>query len=170
MLKKLRRLAVFITLAAGLPLAVPGPIAQAVFPPCIGPRILSIADYAANEGTDASGAGTAFTFSVTSSGCARAGGVDYASERPAGTGPYDITPVSGSLLFPSGDMSSRTITVAVSPDSTAEPNERFKVWICHGTPTAIQISRASAVGTIINDDFGPPQPLSPWERGFRCSE
>jgi hypothetical protein len=170
MITATKRLAALLIAVAGLPLAVPGPSAQAVFPSCVGPRILSIADYAANEGTDASGAATIFRFTITSSGCALGGGIDYGSDRPAGPGPYDITPVSGSLWFPSGDMSSRTITVAVSPDSAAETNEWFQVWICHGTLTTIQISREAGTGIIINDDGLPPQSPSPWLRGIRCSE
>ncbi|HET6211311.1 MAG TPA: Calx-beta domain-containing protein [Micromonosporaceae bacterium] len=167
MLKKLRRLAVLITAAAALPLAVPGPSAQAVFPPC--PRYLSIADYRANEGPDVSGAAAIFTFTITSTGCGYPGGVDYSTIE--GTATWgDFTPTGGSISFAAGDMSPRTIAVAVSPDSTRERDEDFTVKICHPTSGGIQFTRAVAQGTIINDDVGELKEPGWPHIELKCSE
>ena len=170
MLRKLTRLVALTTTAAALPLAVPGPSAQAVLPPCT--RNLSIADHRADEGTTAAGPPTIFTFTIASSGCSAPGRIDFATKWGTAT-PGDFTPTDGTISFPQGDMSARSISVAVSPDSTPEREERFIVKICRPTSipfNAIVITRAEAVGLIVNDDEGElHEPGNP-PHELKCSE
>lgn len=62
----------------------------------------------------------------------------------------DYMPAMGTLLFPAGSPS-QTITVLVCGDTTVELNETFTVKLSNPSPNA-DISRATATGTIVNDD------------------
>src|SRR5215213_5672774 len=106
-----------------------------------------------NEGNSGS---TAFTFTVTRTGDTTGTvGVNYAV---AGTGTAPAngadfvggTFPSGTITFASGE-NSKTITVNVAGDVTSEPNETFRVTLSNSTGGA-QISGATAVGTILNDE------------------
>ena len=62
----------------------------------------------------------------------------------------DYTVAEGNLLFPAGSPS-QTITVLVCGDTMVEPNETFHVTLSAPSPNA-DIYRATATGTIVNDD------------------
>ncbi|WP_299617922.1 Calx-beta domain-containing protein [Pelagibius sp.] len=100
---------------------------------------------------------TAFTFTVTRSGdTAQAGSVDYAvtsSQADGGDFLGGILP-SGTVSFAAGETS-KTITLDVAGDTDFESDEAFTVTLSN--PSAgLEITTASAVGTIQNDDPAPP--------------
>jgi hypothetical protein len=166
MIKKPTLLAAVLALVAGLTVSTGG---QAAATTCTRPRLLSIDDTRGYEGTAAPGSpGTPFTFTVTSSGCARAGRVFY-STVPGYASFADFTPTQAVLSFADGDMAPRTITVLVTPDSLGEPTEDFGVRLC---PSAdpITLSRDTARGSVLNDDGLPVDWLPPPLIEFHCSE
>jgi predicted outer membrane repeat protein len=75
----------------------------------------------------------------------------------------DYVAASGVLSFEAG-QTSRTITIVVNGDTTAEPDETFFVDLSAPT-TFVVIARGRATGTIRNDDgSGPPVPITVAER------
>lgn len=165
MIKRTTLLTAVLALVAGL-MAV-GTGGQAAAAICT--RLLTIDDTRGYEGTAAPGsAGTPFTFTVTSSGCARAGRVFY-STVPGYASFADFTPTQAVLSFATGDMAKRTITVLVTPDGLGEPIEDFGVRLC---PSAdpITLSRDLAKGSVLNDDGPPVDWLPPPMIEFHCSE
>lgn len=122
----------------------------------LGSPTLSIADTAAFEGD----AGTsAITFTVTRNGSA-AGftSVDWTLASPGG--PFGATiadfapgqPLTGTVTFAPGETS-RTITIDIQGDLTAEGDDGFTIQLGNAVNGAIL--DGSALGTIVNDD-GPP--------------
>ncbi|WP_019500310.1 beta strand repeat-containing protein [Pseudanabaena sp. PCC 6802] len=97
----------------------------------------------------------AFTFTVTRVGDTT--GTSSADWAVTGTGanPADGVDFGGSL--PSGTVNfaanetTKTITVAVSGDTTVEPNENFTVTLSNPSVGA-NITTSTATGTILNDD------------------
>ena len=165
MIKRTRILGVVLTLVAGLI----GAGGQASAATCTRPRQLSIDDIRGYEGTAAPGSlGTPFTFTVTSSGCAKAGRVFY-STVPGYASFDDFTSKQAVLAFADGDMAKRTITVLVTPDSVGEPTEDFGVRLC---PSAdpITLGRDRATASVLNDDEAPVDWLPPPMIEFHCSE
>ena len=85
--------------------------------------------------------------------------VNYDTTDGAATGTAaessDYTPVSGGLInFAAGERT-KTISIAVTADTTPEDNETMTVTLSGATPAddlAISSSAGSAVGTITNDD------------------
>lgn len=166
MIKRTTLLAAVLALVAGLAVAVGG---QAGAATCTRPRQLGIEDIRGYEGTAAPGsAGTPFTFTVTSSGCARAGRVFY-STVPGFASFDDFTPQQAVLSFAAGDLAKRTITVLVTPDSIGEPIEDFGIRLC---PSAdpITLGRDGARASVLNDDGPPVDWLPPPMIEFHCSE
>jgi large repetitive protein len=76
--------------------------------------------------------------------------VDYSTVDDTATAPSDYGATSGTLTFAPGETS-KTITVQVNGDITAEPDETFAVVLTNATGNA-NIVDTTAVATILNDD------------------
>ncbi|MBY0324701.1 MAG: cellulase family glycosylhydrolase [Reyranella sp.] len=78
--------------------------------------------------------------------------VDY--HTVTGTaGSADFTGASGTVTFAPGETS-KTITIAISPDVVVEGNEQFSVVLSN--PHSATIADGTGIGTIVNDDTAPP--------------
>ena len=108
---------------------------------------LTISDVALTEG---SGGTKNFTFTITL-GAASTGSVtvDYATADGTAVSGSDYLAASGTLTFTPG-QTSKTVTVSVLGDLTAEPNETF--FLNLSSATGAIISDAQGLGTITNDD------------------
>ncbi|WP_216844686.1 Calx-beta domain-containing protein, partial [Microcystis aeruginosa] len=101
----------------------------------------------------------AFTFTVTRSG--DTSGSSSANWTVSGTGTNQANATDFGGILPSGTVTfnpgvtSQTITVNVSGDTTVEPDEGFTVTL--DTPTNASITTAAATGTILNDDTNTNQ-------------
>ena len=108
---------------------------------------LSIADTTVAEGN--TGTSNA-TFTVTlSKPSTTPVTVNYSTSNGTATARSDFTATTGTLTFAAG-VTSQTINVKVTGDTTVEPDETFTVAL--SSPTGATISRATATGTITNDD------------------
>jgi hypothetical protein len=116
--------------------------------------VLSIADYAANEGDTGT---TQFAFVVTLSAAPTspvtvdydtADGTAVSAGAGMGTG-RDYTATSGTLTFATGETQ-KTLTVSVLGDRSLEPDETFFVNLSSGASATI--ADPQAIGTIRNDD------------------
>lgn len=93
------------------------------------------------------------TFTVTRAGSTGAFSVDYATaNNTAGAGDY--VPVSGTLNFADGETS-KTVQVTINGDTDVEADEGFFLNLSNATG-GVTISDNQGVGTIANDDLGPP--------------
>lgn len=114
---------------------------------------ISISDVTASEGN----AGTTnFTFTVSLS-AAPAGtptSVDWATANGTALAGSDYAAGTGTLTWAIGDGASKSITVQVWGDSTAEANETFFVNLSNAS--SANILDAQGLGTITNDDLAPP--------------
>lgn len=63
----------------------------------------------------------------------------------------DFTAASGTVTIPAG-ATSGSIPVTVTGDTVLEPDETFSVRISSPSSSGVVISKAEAVGTIVNDD------------------
>jgi hypothetical protein len=148
-------------LAAGT--AVAGSLAAVSAVPayanCDLPRLVSVGDARAYEGTNASG--TMLTFVVSTGGATcNASSVHFTTAGgpvPSGyglaTAGVDYTPISGTLTWAAGDSSDRTITVKVAADIMDEKNERFHVKLSNPTGFT-SVNPNDGLGDILDDD-GP---------------
>ena len=75
--------------------------------------------------------------------------VDYATANGTATAGGDFVAQSGTLTFAPGETF-KTITVVVNGDTTSEGDETFTVTLSN--PGNATISRATATGTILDDD------------------
>jgi hypothetical protein len=116
----------------------------------ISPPALSIADASVVEGN----AGNAtLAFQVTLSRASKApASVDYATANGSATSPADYASASGKLVFAPGETA-KTINVSVVGDTSIEPDETLTVAL--SGPANAKVGKASALGTIKNDDVGP---------------
>src|SRR5262249_10931981 len=67
---------------------------------------------------------------------------------------------SGTVTFNPG-VTTQTITINVNGDSTIEPDEGFTVTLSGANPGTTQITTASAIGAIFNDDGSFTLSISP---------
>lgn len=113
---------------------------------------VSIADVGKAEGNS----GTSnLGFTVTLSKAATSTvTVKYATANGTATAGQDYTTSSGTITFSAG-QTSKTVNVAVSGDTAVEADETFTVTLSN--PSGATISRATATGTIGNDDVSTPQ-------------
>jgi aryl-phospho-beta-D-glucosidase BglC (GH1 family) len=119
------------------------------------PPTVSIADATVAEGN--SGTSNA-SFTVTLSKAATTPvTVGYATSSGTATSGTDFTAASGTLTFAPG-VTSQTITVKVTGDTTVESDETFNVAL--SSPSGATIARGTAVGTITNDDVAPAPTIS----------
>ena len=126
------------------------------------PPALSIAALSANKSEGNSGI-TPFTFLVTRTGDST--GVSSArwtvSAVPRLLNSAKTTDFSGGR-FPTGSVAfaagetSKTVTVGVLGDITAEANEPFRITLSAPSKGTILGTAATATGTILNDDKPPP--------------
>jgi Calx-beta domain/FG-GAP repeat/Domain of unknown function (DUF4214) len=111
---------------------------------------LSIADAGVTEGNSGT---TSASFTVTLSAVeTHPVLVDYATADGTATGGSDYVAISGTLTFLPGETS-KTISVTINGDTVFEPNETFFVNLSNSSDASL--SRAQAVGTILNDDLPP---------------
>ncbi|MFM9034023.1 MAG: cellulase family glycosylhydrolase [Mycobacterium sp.] len=135
-----RRASVLVPVAV----TVPGP------PPV--PPSLSIADLAVTEGN---GEHAHFMFVATLDKAPTGPvSVGYATADGTARAGVDYTGASGTLTFAPG-VTTQTVHVGVIGDTAAEPGETFTVTLSN--PVGVVITRAVALGTILNDD-APPTP------------
>jgi large repetitive protein len=109
---------------------------------------LSINDVTVNEGSSGN---TTLTFTVSmSNASSRSVTVGYAtSDGSATTTNFDYTSAASFVTFSPG-QTSRTFTIQVTGDTTAESNETFSVTLSN--PTNATIVRGTGTATIVNDD------------------
>ncbi len=108
---------------------------------------LGIVDVSLAEGNSGT---TSFVFTVTQSAISGlTTTVDFTTADGLATSPADYGAVSGSATIPAG-ATTGTITVAVSGDSTVEPDETFLVNLSNAVNATI--ADGQATGTILNDD------------------
>lgn len=79
--------------------------------------------------------------------------VRYATANGTASARSDYTSASGTLTFSPG-VTSQTVTVKVSGDTTVESDETFTVTLSKSVGATL--GRASATGTIVNDDVRAP--------------
>ena len=117
------------------------------------PPTVSISDVTVAEGN--SGTSNAnFTVNLSSASTTPVT-VAYATSNGTATAGADYTATSGTVTFAAG-VTSQTVAVKVTGDNTVEPNETFTVTLSN--PTGATISKATATGTITNDDVATPNP------------
>ena len=109
--------------------------------------ILAVDDITITEGTG--GTSTA-VFTITRTGSGEAFDVDYATANGTALAGSDFTAASGTLHFDAG-QNSRTVTVTLNPDSTAEADEHFFLNLSNVSFGFINDGQGRAV--IDNDDF-----------------
>jgi hypothetical protein len=80
--------------------------------------------------------------------------VEYATQNVTATAGSDYSRVSGRLEF-EGSRLTRTITVPIINNNTAEPTETFNVVLRR--PDRATIAKGTGVGTILDDDAPPAQ-------------
>ena len=93
--------------------------------------------------------------------------VNYATLGGTATSGADFSPISGTLTWPSGDGSTRTIVVPIVQDSILEGPETFTVVLSGATGSSIGDSKATV--TIVDDepDVFPPNcalPTAGWSK------
>jgi uncharacterized repeat protein (TIGR01451 family) len=110
---------------------------------------LSISDVTLNEGNSGP---TTFGFTVTlSPASSQTVTVNYATANGTATAGSDYTAISSTQLTFLPNETTKTVNVAVSGDTTVEPDETFTVNLS-GNSANSAISDAQGVGTIKNDD------------------
>ena len=111
---------------------------------------VSIGNVAQTEGNSGT---TAFTFNVTlSAASTNIVTVQYATANgTATTAGSDYTAASGTVTFAPGETL-KTVTVAVTGDTTVEADETFSVTLT--SPTNATLGTSLGTGTIRNDDLG----------------
>jgi hypothetical protein len=114
---------------------------------------LSINDVTVTEGNSGT---TNATFTVTlSAASASAVTVKYDTANGTATAGSDYQAASGTLTFAPNETS-KTLTVAVNGDTTAEADETFAVNLSN--PTNATIADGQGIGTIKNDDTASSPP------------
>ena len=118
------------------------------------PPKVSIADLAVTEGN---GEHAHFMFTVTlDKASATPVSVGYATSNGTATAGVDYTADAGTVAFAPG-VTTQTVHVGILGDTAIEPNETFTVTL--SSPVGLTIARATAIGTILNDDVvAPPTP------------
>ncbi len=112
------------------------------------PRISIESAWGAVEGDSGT---TLFTFTVSlSSPSDQAVTVDFATQDGSAIAGEDYVATSGTLTFAPGEMT-RTITVEVVGDVTAEPDESFFMNLSGASTNAVLIV-GQGYGTIVDDD------------------
>jgi predicted extracellular nuclease len=112
---------------------------------------VSVNDVSLTEGD----AGTSLlSFTVTRSGSTEAFSVDYATANGTASAGSDYEAMSGTLNFAEGETS-KVVSVVVYGDTALEPSETVLLNLS-GATNGVTLSDAQGVGSITNDDLGPP--------------
>ncbi|PZR10294.1 MAG: hypothetical protein DI532_18405 [Azospirillum brasilense] len=131
-------------------LTLNGTISEPAVPPAI-----SVADVSVTEGDSGT---RLLTFTVAlSKPAASAVSLHYATADGTATAGSDYAAASGTLTFAAGETS-KTISIAIPGDTAVEANESFLLNLSDASGATI--ARASATGTILNDDTAPLPTLS----------
>lgn len=70
----------------------------------------------------------------------------------------DYVGVAGGTLTIAAGQNSGTVNVTINGDTTIEPDETLRVTLSAPSPANATFARASAIGTILNDDAAPALP------------
>jgi len=84
--------------------------------------------------------------------------VGYTTANGTATAGVDYTAAAGSISFAPG-VTTQQIHVDILGDTTVEPNETFSVTLSN--PSGVSIARATAIGSILNDDLAAVTPTPP---------
>ena len=123
-------------------IAAAGQTTTVVTPPSVSVANATVAE--GNSGT------TNLAFTVTlSKASASTVSVNYATANATATAGQDYTATSGTITFAPGVLSQQ-VKVAVTADTTVEPDETLTVTL--SAPTNATLATATATGTITNDD------------------
>lgn len=117
---------------------------------------VGIANGSVNEGNSGS---TTLALVVTRSNTTTAFTVEYAVTGGTATAGTDYTALaSGTLTFAVGGATTQTISISVTGDTVAEPDETVVVTLSNvvSTTGTTTISTAVGTGTIVNDDASAP--------------
>jgi hypothetical protein len=115
--------------------------------------VVSIADVKVAEGNSGP---TTMSFPVTlAKGVPRPVTVTFATADGTATAGSDYVAANGTVTFNPGETS-KTIDLTVNGDTTFEPDETLTVAL--SAPVNGVIAKASATGTIANDDISRPKP------------
>jgi hypothetical protein len=85
-------------------------------------------------------------------GFAGAVSLQYATSDGTATASSDYTSASGTLNWADGDLSDKTLAIAVANDATVEPDETFLVTLSNVAGGAILEGSSTLTVTIVNDD------------------
>ena len=107
---------------------------------------MSISDASAFEGADS------IDFTVTVTPVYEKTTVEWGTSDGSAAAPSDYEAAGGELVFNEGETS-KTISIKLEDDSAVEGDETFSVTLSN--PTVAELTRASAVGTISDDDARP---------------
>ena len=117
---------------------------------------VSIADLAVTEGN---GTHAHFMFTATlDKASATAVTVGYTTANGTATAGVDYTAAAGTISFAPG-VTTQQVHVDILGDSTVEPVETFSVTLSN--PSGVSIARATAIGSILNDDLAAPTTTPP---------
>ena len=115
---------------------------------------LSVGDATVTEGDDGT---TPATFDVVlSTASSSPVTVDFETAPGSADSAVDYHPASGTLVFDPGQTTS-SVPVSVTGDDTAETDETFLLILSN--PSGATIANGTGLGTISNDDGGPPTTL-----------
>ncbi len=117
------------------------------------PPAISIVDMSLAEGNTGT---TQMSFVVTLSKAATGPvTVNYSTANGTATSGSDYTAATGTVTFAAGETS-KTVNVAITGDTAVEANETFTVNLANASGATI--ARATATGTITNDDVSVTPP------------
>ena len=107
---------------------------------------------------EANGTHAHFMFTATlDKASATAVSVGYTTANGTATAGVDYTAAAGSISFAPG-VTTQQIHVDILGDTTVEPDETFTVTLSN--PSGVSIARATAIGSILNDDLAGATPPS----------
>jgi large repetitive protein len=117
---------------------------------------VSIDDVTLTEGDSGT---VSATFTATlSNATGQPASVGYATADGTATAGPDYTATGGNLVFNPG-VTTRTLTVLITPDLLDEPDETFTVTLANAVNATV--ADASGLGTISDDDAAPAPPPPP---------
>ncbi|MFO1084224.1 MAG: Calx-beta domain-containing protein [Reyranellaceae bacterium] len=122
---------------------------------------LSIADASVAEG-DSGMRDLVFTVTLSKAASGTVS-VAYATSNGTASAGSDYTAASGTVTFAAGETS-KTIRVQVAGDTTVESNETLTLTL--SAPSGTTVGKATATGTITNDDTAPLPTLAIGDTSF----
>ncbi len=92
------------------------------------------------------------TVTRTGSGFTFPASVNYSTTPVSALAASDYTTTAGTLTWPAGDSTPRTITVPITGDAIAEPPEQFAVLLASPSPGVALGTNSIAVVLVLDDD------------------